>query len=129
MNPEQHLRSRAHVGQTMTCPFCQRNFATATGMTHHLEYSYCPNASHLTRDDIYRFARSRDPQGTYTKKPIGWTSSPTYEATSKAWNGYAWECYFCHRKFSSLAGLNQHLNSPTREAPRPDHPPASLAES
>lgn len=29
-----------------------------------------------------------------------------------AYNGYAWECYICHSQFSSLHGLNMHLNSP-----------------
>lgn len=37
---------------------------------------------------------------------------PTYEATAAAWNGDAYECYFCDAEFLYLAQLNQHLNSP-----------------
>jgi len=36
-------------------------------------------------------------------------------ATDKAWNGAAYECYFCHLIFRSLTALNQHLQSPRHE--------------
>ena len=32
-------------------------------------------------------------------------------ATERAWNGSAYECYLCSRKFHSLNSLNQHLRS------------------
>lgn len=38
-----------------------------------------------------------------------------YSATSQSWNGSAYECYLCHRAFSKLGGLDQHLNSPVRQ--------------
>lgn len=47
-----------------------------------------------------------------TKHLIGWRDeNSTYTASNASWNGNAWECYLCHRKFDRLAGLNQHLNS------------------
>ena len=29
-----------------------------------------------------------------------------------AWNGSGFECYFCHRNFSTARGLEQHVKSP-----------------
>lgn len=89
----------------MACPFCNRGFATATGIAHHLESSGCRNAPYI----------NRDPHGAISKKLLTWHGSDHYEATGQFWNGYAYECYFCHREFSQLQSLNQHLNSPARE--------------
>lgn len=36
-------------------------------------------------------------------------------ATAAAWNGDAYECYFCRREFRTLPALNQHLKSPAHE--------------
>jgi len=110
----QHLRSKIHVGENITCPFCKRGFATATGMTHHLEAGSCPRAPQLDRDQIYRLVRSKDPRGTISKNLLGWNGSYKYEATGRAWNGDGYECYLCHREFAKLQGLNQHLGSPIR---------------
>ena len=38
-------------------------------------------------------------------------------ATDRAWNGYGFECYLCPKQFSSLRGLNQHIQSPAHEQP------------
>lgn len=97
------------------CPFCNTDFSTATGLTHHLERGACPQAQGLSRDEMYRFIRRKDPDGLISKKLIGWHGTPSYEATSRAWNGFGYECYLCSRNFSTLAGLNQHLNSPVRK--------------
>lgn len=99
----------------MTCPFCHHTFATATGVTHHLEQGSCPKARNVNRDELYRFVRAKDPEGRISKKLIGWHGSSGYEVTGDAWNGAAWECYFCHREFKLCSGLNQHLNSPVRK--------------
>jgi uncharacterized C2H2 Zn-finger protein len=38
-----------------------------------------------------------------------------YSANSSAYNGYGYECYFCHSTFKTLGRLNQHLSSPTHD--------------
>lgn len=97
------------------CPFCKANYVTATGLCHHLENGSCPSTPPLNRDQVYRLVRSKDPCGVISKKLIGWYGSPSYEANNNTWNGSGYECYFCHRVFSSLTGLNQHLKSPIRK--------------
>ncbi|OTB18064.1 hypothetical protein K445DRAFT_9902 [Daldinia sp. EC12] len=107
-----HLNSRAHRGYCMKCPFCAKDYTSATGLSHHLEGGRCPKAPFLNADEIYKLVRFKDTAGLISKKLIGWNGSPQYEATGEAWNGYAFECYICHRDFGSLASLNQHLSSP-----------------
>jgi hypothetical protein len=99
----------------MSCPFCKRGFATATGVAHHIESSACPNAPNINRDKVYQVIRSKDPHGAISKRLLTWHGSDQYEATGRCWNGYAYECYFCHREFNQLQSLSQHLNSPARK--------------
>ncbi|RAL04020.1 uncharacterized protein BO80DRAFT_486265 [Aspergillus ibericus CBS 121593] len=112
-NLKMHLNSKIHRGQDIVCPFCKTGFATATGVTHHLERGSCPHAPSLNREAIYKFIRSRDTQGILTKKMLEWHEDDNgkYTATSRAFNGKSWECYICHRKFNTSAALSQHLNS------------------
>ncbi|EMR67222.1 putative zinc finger protein [Eutypa lata UCREL1] len=110
-----HLNSRTHRRSEMGCPFCKRAFVSATGLSHHLESGSCPKAPSLDRDMVYKLVRSKDPNGIVSKKLIGWHGSSKYEATGQAWNGSAWECYFCHRDFNTKTGLDQHLNSPIHQ--------------
>ncbi|RDA82927.1 hypothetical protein CP532_6057 [Ophiocordyceps camponoti-leonardi (nom. inval.)] len=114
-NLKMHLRSRQHVGTNMACPFCSRPFATATGVTHHLESGSCPRASGLNRDEIYRLVRSKDPHGYISNNLLEWTGSYGYEATERCYNGFAYECYLCNREFDRLGSLTQHLNSPIHQ--------------
>ncbi|KAK4452196.1 hypothetical protein QBC34DRAFT_399420 [Podospora aff. communis PSN243] len=126
-NIRMHLRSRDHIGeQSVQCPFCKTSYTTATGLVHHLEHGFCPSAPFLNRDDIYRYVRSKDPGGLISKKLIGWNgdSDDHYEATAMAWNGAAYECYFCHKAFGRLTALNQHLNSGTHRQNLYDCPKA-----
>lgn len=115
-NIQQHLRSAAHLGGSISCPFCKRGFTTATGLVHHIESSACPQARGLNRDAVYRIVRQKDPAGVISKNLIGWKGSDDFEATDRTWNSSlgAYECYFCSRAFSRLASLNQHLQSPAR---------------
>ncbi|KAI5924862.1 hypothetical protein F4810DRAFT_709053 [Camillea tinctor] len=116
-NLKMHLNSRIHRGQNVQCPFCQNNFSTATGLTYHLETGSCSSAANVNRDVLYKFVRSKDPGGMMTKNLIGWTGSSQYEANDRSYNWYreGYECYLCHRLFSNLHSLNQHLNSPTHQ--------------
>ncbi|GJC86082.1 PR domain zinc finger protein 16 [Colletotrichum liriopes] len=111
-NIRQHLNSRIHRSSTLRCPFCNQPRNTATGLIHHLEQGACPNAP-LDRDKLYEAVRQRDPNGIISKNLLEWHSSPTYTATERAHNATAnaYECYLCHRLFSTLQGLNSHLNS------------------
>lgn len=109
----QHLNSKTHRGSSITCPFCNTRFTTASGLSHHLERGACPRAPSLNRETIYRMVRARDPGGLITRKTIGWKDeeNATYQASSQTWNGSRYECYLCHRGFKQLSGLNQHLES------------------
>ncbi|KJZ74885.1 hypothetical protein HIM_05794 [Hirsutella minnesotensis 3608] len=116
-NLKMHLNSRVHRGQNIDCPFCNRSYTSATGLTHHLELGSCAGAPDLNRDELYRLVRSRDPQGIVSKNLIGWTGSSFFDIVdaSEAWNGYGYECYFCHRSFKNSGALNQHLSSPIHQ--------------
>ncbi|KAK7954966.1 hypothetical protein PG996_015773 [Apiospora saccharicola] len=116
-NLTQHLRSSKHQGQNIKCPFCKNPSATATGLTHHLESGSCSVASGLNRDTLYKFVRSKDTGGVFTKNLIGYRGSSQYEANDQSYNPCLgrYECYLCHRLFGLLSGLNQHLNSPTHQ--------------
>jgi hypothetical protein len=81
-----------------------------------VESEGCPAASNLNRDQIYRFIRSKDPNGVISKKLLEWHGSYECEVNEQSWNGYAYECYLCDREFRRLSSLNQHVNSPTRES-------------
>lgn len=72
-------------------------------------------AQNLDRDELYKFVRRKDPNGHISKNLIGWEGSSQYEATGYSWNGYGFECYLCDREFTTLNGLNQHLNSSVRK--------------
>jgi C2H2 type zinc-finger (2 copies) len=101
----------------VACPFCGGAFTTASGVSHHLETSSCPSARNLNRDALYKALRARDQHGLITKKLLQSKELDTIDtyATFRTWNGYAYECYLCHRDFHSLRALNQHLNSPAHQ--------------
>lgn len=110
----QHLNSKIHRGQNIPCPFCKVKFTTASGVSHHLETGSCPNAGNLNHQNIHRMIRERDVHGVITNKLIEWKeeSFSQYSATDRAFNGYNWECYICHKEFNAKFSLNNHLNSP-----------------
>jgi hypothetical protein len=120
LTASQHLNSKIHRGSAITCPFCRRNFTTATGVAAHLETGSCANARDLNHATILNEIRRRDPNHMITKKLLTYptSSSSTSTVTSAAWNQDTgdYECYLCHRGFSSLKGLNQHVNSPAHRA-------------
>ncbi|KAI1385410.1 uncharacterized protein F4822DRAFT_412972 [Hypoxylon trugodes] len=115
-NIRMHRNSRIHRGANMECPFCRQCYTSATGLSHHLENGACPRAPSLNREVVYEIVRSKDPGGLISKNLVGWRgNAPYYEATAQAWNGYAYECYLCHRQFGRLESLNQHLSSPAHK--------------
>jgi len=85
-------------------------------MTIHLESGTCPSGA--TRHKVNETIRFYDRNNLITDRLLTYPdsngSTETW-ATSAAWNGHAFECYFCPREFRSLPALNQHLKSPAHE--------------
>ncbi|ESU17583.1 hypothetical protein FGSG_13847 [Fusarium graminearum PH-1] len=88
-----HLRSRVHQGETQQCPFCGQSYVTAAGVFQHLENKGCSKAP-LNRAMVYEAVRSRDPNGTLTKKLLDWSKSIRFEATERSLNAVtgAFDC-------------------------------------
>jgi len=103
------MRSRAHQGTSVPCPFCRKAFVAASGLSHHLETGSCPSAPQANRNTIYQSIRQRDTAGVITKRQLEWYPSHV-EVTESAWNGRGYECYLCHRVFGSAGALERHVN-------------------
>ncbi|PKY00130.1 zinc finger protein [Aspergillus campestris IBT 28561] len=116
-NLRMHLNSKAHLGISVTCPFCRSRYTTAGGVVHHLERGCCQYAPQLNRETIHRLIRERDRDSLIATKQSAWSDEDngTYSATGKAWDDVYWECHICHKKFNSNAFLNTHLNSPVHK--------------
>lgn len=71
----------------------------------------------MNRDTTLHMVRQSDPHGIITNKQLEWHKEEQgqYSATDRAYNGYGWECYLCHREFNSCNALNQHANSPVHQ--------------
>lgn len=117
ITPPKHLNSAIHRGGSLSCPFCRRSHATASGIVHHLENNSCPKAQNVDRETIYAFIREKDPHGAITNRQLTWHSheNGTFIASAASWNGRNYECYLCHRGFGQLRSLNQHLESPAHK--------------
>lgn len=72
----------------------------------------------MNRSTVLRILQECDPKGIITNKQIKWKpeEQSEYRATERAFNGYNWECYLCHKTYRTVASLNQHLNSPTHQS-------------
>ena len=85
-------------------------------MTIHLESGTCPSGAN--RQKVNELVRSYDRDHLITDRLLTYPDSnrrvDTW-ATSAAWNGDAYECYFCPREFRNLSALNMHLKSPVHE--------------
>lgn len=86
-------------------------------MVHHLEAGSCAVAYTMSRDEIYRFVRAKDPNGIIAKKLIGWNGEASYEVSARTWDGTCYRCYLCTRGFDALQSLRAHINSNTRKYP------------
>lgn len=108
-NLRQHKLSRDH-GASKTCPGCSSTFPTYHALSLHLESGTCPSGANRRRVDQYVHAQDRG--GMVTRKLIGygeWEPEDDIWATEQAWNGWAWECYFCDNEYSTLGKLNGHI--------------------
>lgn len=114
---KQHLNSRVHRGQNMACPFCRATFTTASGVSHHLERSACPNARNLDRQTIHRAIRQRDTQGVITERLLEWHENDRHAQwdPASAWDGHGYRCYLCEKAFNSPLALRQHITSPVHQ--------------
>jgi len=119
-NLRQHLNSSTHRPRNTHCPAgCGSSFISNSALVLHLESGGC--SSGINRNTVNRVVRQLDTNhvitdpsrlitgGTYVDDEV------TYYATAFSWNGFAYECYLCHKDYSSLRSLNQHLASPAHE--------------
>jgi transcription elongation factor Elf1 len=123
-NLQQHMDSSVHKPKAMVCPMrghgCSARFVSMSAAFLHCEQGRCPSG--VTRQIMDRYIAERDRSGIITdprrmlegaggEQRYPYTSEPTYSATERAWNGSAFECYFCHRTWPLLRSLNSHLGS------------------
>jgi len=116
------------MGNSIKCPFCQNTYTTASGVTIHLESGSC--VSGIDRTKINTTVRSLDRNNVITRPML---TMPGYDhvetiATARSWNGDFFECYLCNKEFTTLKGLNQHIQSPAHEQPLYRCPKASCAK-
>ena len=108
----------------MKCPLCSKAFKIPSVIALHIESGACHN---INRRQVTAAIHSltitptisnshRLHAATTTASPIKSRTIAQYSATEQAFNGSAYECYFCHRTFRTLISLNAHLNSPSHDA-------------
>ncbi|EMD33861.1 hypothetical protein CERSUDRAFT_141132 [Gelatoporia subvermispora B] len=118
-NLDQHLRSSVHQAKDHVCPGrgCKKAFVSRPALVLHWESGTCPSG--ITRDSLNQGVAKVDRGGIITNharllkgsESSGAVVSDTW-ATDLSWNGFAYECYICHRTFASLKAVNAHLRSP-----------------
>lgn len=98
---------------------CDKKFAIPSAIAFHIE-SGCHG---VNRYQVTAAVHSLEAAGTIslTKRIEGRGISATRaithnSATEMAFNGTAYECYFCHKTFRTLDSLNAHLSSPAHDA-------------
>ncbi|RPD63533.1 hypothetical protein L227DRAFT_543513 [Lentinus tigrinus ALCF2SS1-6] len=121
-NLRQHQNSSTHRERSIVCPMkgCSRAFVSTAALVLHLESGTC--TSGMTRAMVDQLISKLDRGGVITN-PARMIAGPNSSsprvtdqwATNRAWNGHAFECYLCHRTFSSLTALNAHLRSPAHD--------------
>lgn len=115
-----HLESSIHRPRDVPCPFrgCDAAFVSRSALILHLESGGC--RSRVDRATINRFVLQYDKNHVITNPSrliTGGNSAQDvkYYASEASWNGSMYECYLCHRTYSTLVALNQHLSSPRHE--------------
>ncbi|EIN10288.1 hypothetical protein PUNSTDRAFT_43255 [Punctularia strigosozonata HHB-11173 SS5] len=105
----------------MRCPMkgCFHVFASLSALALHLDAQKCPGG--VTREQIDRYIIQHDLRGLIsnrgrmiTRGTLNASYKPPaiYKATELAWNGSAYQCYFCPITFRTLGELDWHLASP-----------------
>ena len=121
-NLQQHLNSKLHQPSNIRCPGrdCNKVFISVAALTLHFESGACPSG--MTRKDVDDWVVRVDRKRIITNPdrlicgPGGYEAPSTRSwATDRSWNGVAYECFVCHCTFKTLAGLNQHLQSPVHK--------------
>ncbi|OSX58594.1 hypothetical protein POSPLADRAFT_1152612 [Postia placenta MAD-698-R-SB12] len=123
-NLRAHQRSSVHQQANIPCvdTRCNRKFVSVSALALHLESGTCP--SRLTRAQINRLVARYDTNNVITdparliQGPNGYSTlqrTVTAWATERSWNGSAYECFLCHKMYTTLAVLNQHLASPAHD--------------
>ncbi|KAF9045870.1 hypothetical protein BDP27DRAFT_1386527 [Rhodocollybia butyracea] len=99
----------------------QSLFKMVSAIAQHVESGSCN--PRINRHTVTQAIHSLDliPTISINRRITGGSASATrtitnYSATELAYNGRAYECYLCHRLFSSLGSLNSHLNSPAHDS-------------
>lgn len=109
------MRSRKHMDNPIECPYCKRDFTTASGVVIHLESGNC--SSGINRRMINETISRLDRNNVITNRMItmpGYNAGETI-ATERSWNGQCYACYLCSKGFASLGALNNHMGSPVHE--------------
>ncbi|TFY60470.1 hypothetical protein EVJ58_g5131 [Rhodofomes roseus] len=115
-NLRSHRHSRTHIIASILCPGkgCAKEFINSAALVFHWESGTCP--SRITRQHLNRVITEFDKNHVITNPArmiAGGSESPTTMwATSRAWNGHAFECFLCHREHRTPESLNQHFASP-----------------
>ncbi|EAU92390.1 hypothetical protein CC1G_00609 [Coprinopsis cinerea okayama7 len=116
-----HLRSSIHQPKNVMCPGrgCGMGFVSTSALALHLESGGCPSG--ITRAEVNRIIRHYDRNNVITDPSRmigngGRGDDVTYYATGASWNGWAYECCICHKEYSTLRALNQHLGSPRHQS-------------
>ncbi|EIN10289.1 hypothetical protein PUNSTDRAFT_142347 [Punctularia strigosozonata HHB-11173 SS5] len=120
-NLKAHLNSSKHKPKTIECPFkglkkgCKQTFISLSAVALHLEAGKCPSGA--ARRMIDEWMVKNDTKHLITNPRLritdgSYTPPPKYKATPRAWNGTAYECYFCNATFTTIPQLDQHLESP-----------------
>ncbi|CAE7081179.1 unnamed protein product [Rhizoctonia solani] len=114
-NLQNHLNSSKHRPRNISCPGagCSERFVNKSALLQHFEAGSCKSG--LTRQTLNRLVAQRDKSNFITNPNRLITGTAKTWATKKAWNGHAYECYFCNKEFRALPRLNQHLASPVHE--------------
>jgi hypothetical protein len=117
-----HLKSHIlgkHTDRSFICvgDRCYKKFKLISGLTSHLESGACKSGA--TRIVVNRVVVRLDAHNVITNPNRLITGPDGYEppestrllATEISWNGSSYGCFLCPSTFTSLKGLNMHLES------------------
>lgn len=115
------MRSQKHVSKELKCTTqdCGMRFTSPANLALHLDQGNCVSGMNYRKvnESIVRYDRNNiiTNLARLITGSFSYNATTGYTATQRCWNGCAYECYLCNRKFTQLQHLNQHLNSPRHE--------------